>query len=272
MSRIFRWLAPLLFIATAAESLTLEGKFTQGGLVIGRTEAGTKVVYEGERVRVSPEGVFVIGFNRDANPTARLELTYRDGRVRRETLRIAKRKYRIETIDRLPPAKVSPPKEVIERIKRETMMVVRARQPDTPETHFLNSWRWPTIGRISGVYGSQRILNGVPKRPHYGIDIAAPTGTPVVAPNSGIVRMVHKNMYFSGGTIIIDHGHGLSSAFLHMETIDVRKGRRVARGERIGTLGASGRATGPHLDWRINLFKRRLDPTLLLDPMPKPAN
>lgn len=262
----------LLAFGAEAGALTLNGKFTQGGLVIGCTEPGTRVVYEGKRIRVSPEGAFVIGFNRDAKPTATLEITYRDGRSRREVLRVSKRKYRIEAIDGLPPAKVTPPKEVIERIKRETMMVVRARKPDTPETHFLNGWRWPAVGRVSGVYGSQRILNGVPKRPHYGLDIAGPTGTPVIAPNSGIVRMVHKDMYFSGGTIIIDHGHGVSSSFLHMETISVKKDQRVAQGERIGTIGATGRATGPHLDWRINLFKRRLDPELLIGPMPKARN
>ncbi|HAT35623.1 MAG TPA: M23 family peptidase [Rhodospirillaceae bacterium] len=265
-------IACLLAFGAQADTLDLNGKFTQGGLVLGRTDAGTKVVYEGKPIRVSRDGIFVIGFNRDAKPTASLVLTYRNGSTRREVLRISKRKYKIEAIDGLPAAKVSPPKKVIERIKRESILVALARKPDTPETHFLKGWRWPTIGRISGVYGSQRILNGVPKRPHYGIDIAAPKGTPVIAPTSGIVRMVHKDMYYSGGTMIIDHGHGVSSAFLHMETISVKKGQRVAQGERIGTVGATGRSTGPHLDWRINLFKRRLDPELLVGPMPKQGN
>jgi murein DD-endopeptidase MepM/ murein hydrolase activator NlpD len=255
--------------ATAhAGQLKLDGKFTQGGLIIGQTDPGAQVRFEGEKIRVSPEGIFVIGFNRDAKPTASLALTFADGSRRQETLKISQRNFKTQAIDGLPKAKVRPPKEVLARIKRETMMIVRARAPDTPEIHFLQGWRWPAIGPISGVYGSQRTLNGIPSRPHYGIDIAAPVGTEVVAPTSGIVRLAHKDMYFSGGTIIIDHGYGLTSAFLHLKSLSVKVGQRVTLGQRIGTIGATGRATGPHLDWRINLFKRRLDPGLLMHPMP----
>ena len=133
---------------------------------------------------------------------------------------------------------------------------------------FESGWQWPAKGRISGVYGSQRILNGKPRQPHYGIDIAAPTGTPVVAPADAVVTLVHDDMYYTGGTIILDHGHGLTSAMLHMHTIAVRVGDRLRKGDPIGTVGKSGRATGPHLDWRINLFEARLDPALLVPPMP----
>lgn len=266
-----RWALLLLCLVAKtanAGTLKLDGKFTQGGLVIGRTDPGTVVNFEGSRIRVSPEGVFIIGFNRDAKPTATLELAYRDGTKRRETLKISKRKYKIQAIDGLPKAKVTPPKEVIERIKRETGMIVRARIFDTPETHFLKNWWWPAIGPITGVYGSQRVLNGKPSRPHFGIDIGAPEGTAVVAPTSGIVRLAHKDMYFSGGTLIIDHGYGLTSAFLHLKSIAVKKSQRIEQGQTIGTIGSTGRTTGPHLDWRINLFKRRLDPGLIMPPMP----
>ena len=148
-------------------------------------------------------------------------------------------------------------------------MVKKARTIDDPRADFLSGFRWPIKGRISGVYGSQRILNGEPRRPHFGIDIAAPTGTKVGAPADGVVTMVHPDMFFSGGTMIVDHGHGLSSAFLHLSRILVEKGDRVVQGQTIAEVGSTGRSTGPHLDWRINLFDRRLDPSLLVGPMPK---
>ena len=270
-----RWVLLLLcIVATTATAgtLKLNGKFTQGGLVIGQTEPGTVINFEGSRIRTSSKGIFIIGFSRDAKSTATLELIYRDGTKRRETLKVLKRNFKIQAIDGLPKAKVTPPKAVIERIKRETSMVSRARIFDTPEPHFLKEWWWPTIGPITGVYGSQRILNGKPSRPHFGIDIAAPEGTAVIAPTSGIVRLAHTDMYFSGGTIIIDHGFGLTSAFLHLKSLSVKKGQRVKRGQTIGTIGSTGRSTGPHLDWRINLFKRRLDPALMMPPMPNPAS
>jgi len=266
LSRIICWVFPILFFSCATEALTLHGHFTQGGLVIGHTTAKTVVIFNGKQIRVSPNGTFVIGFNRDEKPTARLQLIHKNGQVLHRTISITKRRYKIEKITGLPSAKVSPPEKVLARIKFEAKLVSKARKIDTPEIHFLGKWVWPARGRVSGVYGSQRVLNGLPKRPHYGIDIAAPTGTKVVSPNSGIIRMVHNDMYLSGGTVIIDHGHGVSSALLHLKSIAVKKGQRITKGGVIGTIGASGRATGPHLDWRINLFKRRLDPELLMRP------
>ena len=131
-------------------------------------------------------------------------------------------------------------------------------------------FQWPVEGRISGVYGSQRILNGIPKRPHFGIDIAAPAGTPIRAPAVGLVTLAADDHYYTGGTVILDHGHGLTSAFLHLQEVRVAPGQTVAQGEVIGTLGATGRATGPHLDWRINWFDQRLDPAFFVPPMPAP--
>lgn len=253
--------------ARASGQLLLDGNQIQGGLVIGRTDPGTKVVFGGRAIRVAPDGHFVIGFTRDAPPTATLKLTFPDGRTQTETFHVEKRDYDIQRIDGLPPKMVTPPKDVLDRIKRENVLIKDARERDTAVPHFLKGWIWPAKGRISGVYGSQRILNGQPRQPHYGVDVAGPVGTAIVAPSDGVVTLVEKDLYYTGGTIIIDHGHGLSSAFLHMKDVTVKKGQRVKQGEKIGTLGKTGRATGPHLDWRINLFDARIDPQLLVPPM-----
>jgi len=269
--RLFVFLAAMFAAAAAsAGSLTLDGRMVQGGMVVGRTDPGTVVKFQGKPIRVSPEGVFVIGFHRDAKPTASVELQFRDGSRRTESLDIKPRKYKIQRIDGLPPKMVTPPKDVLDRIKRENRLIKKARFEDTATPHFLKGWQWPAKGRISGVYGSQRILNGKPRRPHYGIDIAAPAGTPIVAPSDGVVRLAERDLYYTGGTIILDHGHGLSSAFLHMQRLTVKPGQFVKQGEKIGTLGSTGRSTGPHLDWRINLFGARLDPQLLVPPMTPP--
>ncbi len=220
-------------------------------------------------MRVSRDGWFLIGFGRDAPPKVVLSVTFPDGRSQRYGLAVKARKYRIQRIDGLPPSKVTPSKEDLKRIRKEVALVKRARKVDDPRTDFLGGFRWPAKGIISGVYGSQRILNGEPRQPHYGIDIAAPKGTRVVAPAAGVVTLVHPDMYFSGGTMMVDHGHGLQSAFLHLSRILVKKGQRVKQGQPIAEVGSTGRSTGPHLDWRINLFGRRLDAALLVGPMPK---
>ena len=258
-------------IAIPAQAVELKGDFIQGGLVRGTAAPGARVRFEGRPIRVSDKGVFLIGFSRDAAGTARLEIRGEDGRVEARTLKIKARKYKLQRIDGLPPKMVTPPPSVLRRIRRENAMIGAARRRDSAETWFENGWMWPVEGPISGVYGRQRILNGKPRRPHYGVDIAAPAGTPVVAPADGVVALAERDLYYTGGTLVIDHGHGLSSAFLHMASVEVEVGRRVRKGVRVGTLGATGRATGPHLDWRINLFKARLDPALLVPPMPKPA-
>jgi len=254
--------------ANAAESLQLDGQFVQGGLVFGMAPAGTEVTLDDRQVRVAPDGRFVFGFGRDAAPKATLKVTYPGGRVEARSLTVAARDYRIERVDGLPPKKVNPPEEVWNRIKRENAEIAKVRAVDRPEALFASGWQWPATGRISGVYGSQRVLNGEPKRPHFGVDVAAPVGTPIVAPADGIVVLAEPDLYYTGGTIILDHGHGLTSAFLHMEEVQVAVGDQVARGGRLGTLGGTGRATGPHLDWRINWFDVRVDPELLVPPMP----
>ena len=254
------------------EQLELTGNFIQGGLVEGRVEPGAKVRFRGKRVRVSAAGVFLIGFHRDEKPSPSLTIEYADGSSERRTLEIAAREYEIQRIDGLPARKVTPTQEDLVRIRKEGAMVKALRRRDDDRTGFLSGFQWPVSGRISGVYGSQRILNGQPRRPHFGIDIAAPTGTLVVAPADGLVTLAHPDMLFSGGTLILDHGHGLSSGFLHLSEFLVAEGEAVSRGDPIAKVGATGRATGPHLDWRINLFNRRLDPALLVGEMPAADN
>ena len=263
------WILLVPAAPAAAARVQLDGPAIQGGLLRGRVAPGSRVKFAGEPVRVSGEGWFLIGFGRDAAPKAVLSVVFPDGRRERVELSVEKRKYRIQRIDGLPPRKVTPGRKELARIRKEVALVKRARTIDDPRTDFLGGFRWPVKGRISGVYGSQRILNGEPRRPHYGIDIAAPKGTRVVAPAGGVVTLVHRDMYFSGGTLIVDHGHGLSSAFLHLARVLVKKGQPVKQGQPIAEVGSTGRSTGPHLDWRINLFGRRLDPALLVGPMPK---
>ena len=272
MSRILSLVLLVLLAAGAragdAPPLALEGELVQGAVVIGRTDADARVRFDGRAIRVGPEGHFVIGFDRDAPSTRTLVVTLPDGRRVERELEIARRDYDIQRIDGLAPEQVSPPPEAIERILRDVRTVKRARQRDDPRRDFLAEFRWPVAGRITGVYGSQRILNGEPRRPHYGIDIAAPAGTVVRAPAGGIVTVAVPDMYYSGGTLLLDHGHGLSSAFLHMRALYVQRGQRVERGDPIGEVGATGRSTGAHLDWRMNLFERRVDPGSLVGPMP----
>jgi murein DD-endopeptidase MepM/ murein hydrolase activator NlpD len=252
----------------AAGELTLEGNFVQGGLVQGKVTPGSRVEVDGEPVRVSPEGYFLVGFGRDDPQLSRVRVSYPDGGIETRDLQVARREYDIQRIDGLPPSKVTPPKQDLERIRRESAMVAQARKRDDPRTDFLGGFIWPAQGRISGVYGSQRILNGEPRRPHFGVDVAGPVGTPVVAPADGLVSLAHPDMFFSGGTLVIDHGHRLSSSFLHLSRILVKEGQRVRQGEPIAEIGATGRVTGAHLDWRMNLRDHRIDPQLLAGPMP----
>jgi len=257
----------LITVGVQAGKLELQGEPVQGALIIGRTEPGTKMNVDGESVRVSKEGVFLLGFGRDAPEKARLDAVFPDGSRAGRDLLVAKRSYKVQRIDGLPPKKVTPSEEDMVRIRKEYALVRKARDRDDAREDFLGGFEWPARGRISGVYGSQRILNGVPKRPHFGVDVAAPVGTLVYAPADGLVTLAHDDMFFSGGTLIVDHGHGLSSSFLHLNAILVKEGDRVRQGDPIAKIGATGRVTGPHLDWRMNLMGARLDPQLLVEPM-----
>ena len=257
----------LITFAADGGTLELDGAVTQGALIIGRTAPGARVTLDGESVSVSKDGVFLLGFGRDAPAKARLDVIFPDGSRSHRDLAVAQRKYRIQRVDGLPPRSVTPSEKDMVRIRKEIAEVKRARKRNDAREDFLKGFTWPLKGRISGVYGSQRILNGKPRRPHFGVDIAAPTGTIVHAPADGVVSLANSDMFFSGGTLIVDHGHGLSSTFMHLNAILVKDGQRVHQGDTIAEVGATGRATGPHLHWGMNLFETRLDPQLLVDSM-----
>ena len=266
-----RALALALLLAcgpAAAEEIALSPAPVQGGLVVGRAPPGSAVTLDGRKVTTTSDGEFVLGFGRDAT-RATLEIAPPGGRRATRTLEIGRRKFDIQRVDGLPQAKVTPDQEGLRRIREDNAAVAAVRVRDTAETWYRSGWIWPVVGPISGVYGSQRILNGEPRAPHWGVDVAAPSGTPVVAPADGTVSLVQPDNFLTGMTLLIDHGYGLSTVYAHLSAIDVAAGERVARGQRIGAVGATGRATGAHLHWGLNWFEIRLDPALLVPPMPK---
>ncbi|MDX1381809.1 MAG: M23 family metallopeptidase, partial [Xanthomonadales bacterium] len=237
----------------------------QGGLMFGRVAPGTTVTLDDEPVPVAADGRFAIGFGRDETGRRRLVAAPPGEPPDVRELDIAPRQWNIERVDGLPPETVTPPDDVLQRIEREAALVADARSQRRDTADWQSGFISPAEGRISGVYGSQRVLNGEPRRRHFGLDIAAPTGTPVMAPAAGIVMLAEPDLFYSGGTIIIDHGAGLSSTFLHLSEVSVTTGDAVAQGAPIGRIGATGRASGPHLDWRMNWLDRRVDPQPLLD-------
>jgi murein DD-endopeptidase MepM/ murein hydrolase activator NlpD len=256
------WIYPS--VGSAAGPVGFEGHFVQGGLVVGQTLPRTKIRHGKRDVQVSDKGVFILGFDRDAPAEDHLSLKFADGREQKLPLIVRAQTYKTTRIDGLPKRKVTPKKEDLKRIRSDNAKIGHVRTLNSPSVDFLSGFVWPVGGRISGVFGSQRILNGKPRRPHNGMDIAAPKGTPVLATADGIVELVHEDMFFSGKTVMINHGHGLSSVYIHMNKITVKQGSRVRQAEQIGTIGMTGRATGPHLHWGINLFKMPLDPKLIV--------
>jgi len=236
----------------------------QGGLIIGDVGPGAQVSVDGKPVRVQ-DGRFCFGFGRDAAKPAEVRIRYDGGREITRMVAPQKRNFVIQRIDGLPEQYVSPPPEILERIKRDAYAVGEARATDTDHMWFASKFIWPADGPISSIYGSQRILNGQPREPHYGVDVAAPEGSPIVAPVGGIVTLAEE-LYLSGNTMLLDHGHGVSTSYLHMSRMDVKVGDRVDQGQGIGLVGKTGRVTGPHLCWRLNWFQTRLDVALLSPP------
>jgi murein DD-endopeptidase MepM/ murein hydrolase activator NlpD len=261
-------LALLLALPVQAADLEIQGQLVQGGFAVVRAAPGAQATFDGRTMRVSPDGRFPIAFGRDAGLRATLEIEWPDGRKERRVLSVASRRFDVQRIDGLPEAMVTPDPAFLARIREENAKIAQARAIDGDTPHFLAGFVWPVAGRISGVYGSQRILNGQPRQPHFGIDIAAPTGTPALAAADGTVVFADMDVYFTGGTLILEHGSGVSSTYSHLSRIDVAVGARVRAGQVVGAVGATGRATGPHLDWRVNLFEIRIDPLLVLPPMP----
>ncbi len=263
----------LASVTSQAACIEWQGKLSQGGLIWATVAPGTKVTLAGEPLDVLDDGTVLAGFGRDAPATARVDVS--GPMACSETLTIAQREYNISRVEGVPQKTVTPSPEHMARIKRERELVGKAKaqrlqRPDLLEA-VIAGFEWPVTGRISGVYGSQRVYNGTPGNPHYGVDVARPTGTQVKAPGPGVVTLAEPDLFYSGGTIILDHGYGLSSSFLHLSKVGVQVGDEINTGDVIGEVGATGRATGPHLDWRMSWRSHRVDPQLLVPAMPKPA-
>ena len=252
------------FLSNNVLAVEFQGKFIQGHFIIGKTESGTKVLIDKKEVRTSDDGYFVFGIGRDRKYDVVITLN-KDGNKQKIVKKVLKRKYNIQRIDGLPEEQVTPPEEVYVRIKKENKLIGDAKAIDSNLTYFKNKFIVPIENTIiSGVYGSQRILNGKPKWPHYGLDFAADEGTTIKAMLDGIVTLAEPDLYYTGGTLMFDHGHGISTIYLHMQKLLVKKGQKIKQGDVIGTVGSTGRATGPHLDIRLNWFQTRLDPETVL--------
>lgn len=242
----------------------------QGGLVVGRAPAGSQVVVDSRTLRQAPDGRFAFGVGRDDEGRVQVEITTPGGRTHVHAIGVQSRDFRIERVEGVPQSTVTPDPAIAARIAREQASVNRARERDDDRADWAAGFIWPVTGRISGVFGSQRIYNGTPRAFHSGLDVAVPTGTPLRAPAAGVVTFVGSDLFLTGGTVLIDHGHGLSSNFLHLSRIDVAEGERVEQGQVFGAVGATGRATGPHMHWGMNWFGVRIDPQLLVGPQPGP--
>jgi murein DD-endopeptidase MepM/ murein hydrolase activator NlpD len=248
---------------TSANSIEFKGDFFQGHFILGKTNSGAEILIDKKKINVSEDGYFVFGIDRDRKYDLVITVIF-NGKTNKITKKILKRDYNIQRIDGLPESKVTPPESVYKRIKEENNKIGEARAINSSLNFFKDTFIMPVNGIISGVYGSQRILNGIPKWPHYGIDIAAKKGTKIKSSATGIVTMAEPDLYYTGGTIIMDHGHGISTIYSHLDELYVKVGDKISQGDIIGTVGSTGRSTGPHLDFRINWFQTRLDPMSVL--------
>ena len=246
-----------------SNSIEFRGKFLQGHFIVGMTDPSSKIIIDKKNVKVSKDGYFVFGIDRDRKFDVTI-IKILGEKKEKIIKKVLKRKYNIQRIDGLEESKVTPPESVYKRIKDENNKIGEARSINSDLPFFKDQFIMPVKGIISGVYGSQRILNGKPKWPHYGIDIAAKQGTLIKSSGSGVVTMAEEDLYYTGGTIIMDHGHGISTIYSHLETVLVSVGDQINKGDVIGTVGSTGRSTGPHLDFRVNWFQTRLDPMSVL--------
>jgi len=264
-SKIIKYILIIFLFSFKVSAVEIKGKFIQGHFIIGKTDSNSKVKIGKRQVKVSKDGYFAFGIGRDRKYDVVITIE-KNGAKEKIIKRVQKRKYNIQRIDGLEEKKVTPPEEVYERIKRENKWIGEARAIDSNLTFFTKKFIVPVENAIiSGVYGSQRILNGKPKWPHYGLDFAADEGTKIKAMLDGTVTLAEPDLFYTGGTLIFDHGHGISTLYMHMKEIFVKKGQKVKQGEIIGTVGATGRATGAHLDVRLNWFGVRLDPATVLN-------
>ncbi len=278
---ITKWIPKLLMCLLCINSVyagskkeqpvVLRGQWIQGGIVFGKLkEPNWQVFVDEKKLLITDEGEFVFGIGRDYPKTLQIKLIDSKSQIHTQAYSVTQRQYNIQKVEGVKQKLVEPPAEVIARIQQEAALVRAARARNDKRDDFSHPFLWPLIGPVTGVYGSQRYYNGIPKSPHYGLDIAAPTGTKVAAPAAGIITLAEPDLYFSGGTIILDHGHNLSSTFLHLSKVLVKVGDRVGQGDLIAEVGATGRATGPHLDWRMNWSDQRVDPQLLMVDTPMP--
>ena len=262
ISRLFFLI--ILFSSSQLNAIEFKGKFLQGHYIIGITDPSAKIIIDKKQIRVTKDGFFVFGIGRDRKFDVTITKII-NGESEKIIKKVLKRKYNIQRIDGLEESKVTPPESVYKRIKEENNKIGKARAINSDLPFFKNQFIMPVKGIISGVYGSQRILNGKPKWPHYGIDIAAKKGTKIKSSATGVVTMAEPDLYYTGGTIIMDHGHGISTIYSHLETLNVKVGDEILQGDIIGTVGSTGRSTGPHLDFRINWFQTRLDPMSVIN-------
>lgn len=251
-----------------ANDIKLSGEIKQGGYVLGKTNPQNTVSLDGTTLTVSEHGDFVLGFSRDDTEEHQLLITTPSGEVTTKVLKPIVREYNIQRIEGIAKKIMQPDPKAIARSKKDSKQVKAARSLFHNLNAFSQGFIPPIKGIITGVYGSQRFYNGKPKSPHYGLDYAGKTGDPVKAPADGIITMYVPDMFFSGGTMIIDHGHGITSSFLHLSDSYVKPGDIVKQGDVVAAVGSSGRATGPHLDWRINWYQTRIDPKLVLETKP----
>ncbi|UZE95056.1 M23 family metallopeptidase [Alkalimarinus alittae] len=260
--------ASSVFAVDAIKPISLIGDKTQGSLIVGQVASGAKVFLDGVPLKVADNGVVVFGFGRDAALDHSLTIVSANGEKHIETITLIKRDYKVQRVNGISKKIMNPNKKNQTRSSSEAKMVRKARATDSTRQDFMAGFIQPVQGPVTGVYGSQRFYNGQPKRPHFGVDYAAPVGTPVIAPASGVVTLAHDDMFYSGGTLLVDHGFGVSSTFMHLSKILVKDGQEIKQGDVIAEVGKSGRATGAHLDWRINWYEHRLDPQLVMNAMP----
>ncbi len=257
-------LLPAPLTAQQVRIAELPAQASQGAMVIGRAAPGADVRVEGRKLRVDAQGRFVFGIGRDEKGPMRVRIQPPGGEILTADINVTPRDWPVQRINGVPPATVNPPPAIAARIARENGRIVAARRDDSDNQDFAQAFIWPVRGRISGRFGNQRVFNGTPKSPHSGMDIAAGAGTPIRAPAGGTVTLAEKDFYLTGGTVMIDHGHGISSNFLHMSRLDVKVGDVVKQGDVVGAVGSTGRSTGPHLHWGMTWFDTRIDPLLVL--------
>ena len=260
---MIRFFLFIFFFTNYAYALEFKGTFEQGSLVIGKTIPSSQIYIDKQKVKVTKDGYFLFAISRDRKND--VVILYKiNSQTKKIIKKVKARKFKVQKINGLPKRKVTPNEQDMKRIRKEGELITKAKNTNSDLEYFFKNFIRPVDGITTGVFGSQRILNGQPRRPHYGIDIAAPKGTKVRNSNSGKVVLSEKNLFFTGGTIIVEHGHGLISIYSHLDKIFVKKGDYLKRGQFIATVGSTGRSTGPHLDFRLYCRNIPVDPDLVI--------